>query len=92
MKHPSEWEMSGYNEIQRPHERYALIDQKSLLEFCEIQDKEQLKKEHRQWIEEALREEESRLRTGWEVWAIAVELKKQTIRVTLPILPLKRSF
>ncbi len=55
MKHPSELEMSGYNEIQSPPERYALIDQKGLLEFCEIRDKEQLRIEHRQWIEGALR-------------------------------------
>ena len=65
VKHPSEWKMSGYNEIQSPPDRYALLDQKGLLELCEIKDIEQLKEEHRQWIEESLREEESRREAHW---------------------------
>ena len=63
--HPSEWETSGYGEIQNSPERYGLIDQKGLLEYCSISDKEQLKAEHRQWVEEALKEEKSRRDAIW---------------------------
>jgi hypothetical protein len=31
--HPSEWPFSGYNEIQNPRERYALIDHENLMEL-----------------------------------------------------------
>ena len=30
VEHPSEWGFSGYNEIQKPRERYALIDYEGL--------------------------------------------------------------
>jgi putative transposase len=30
VKHPAEWPFCGYNEIQRPKERYALIDYNGL--------------------------------------------------------------
>ena len=32
VNHPSEWNFGGYNEIQKPRERYALIDYKRLME------------------------------------------------------------
>jgi putative transposase len=32
VKHPSEWTMNGYNEIQNPPDRYSLIDTKGLME------------------------------------------------------------
>ena len=31
VKHPSEWAFSGYNEIQKPRQRYALIDDAGLM-------------------------------------------------------------
>jgi hypothetical protein len=33
VNHPSEWNFGGYNEIQKPRERYALIDYKRLMEL-----------------------------------------------------------
>jgi hypothetical protein len=30
VNHPSEWSFSGYNEIQEPRSRYALIDYEKL--------------------------------------------------------------
>ncbi|MCP4314209.1 MAG: transposase, partial [Bacteroidetes bacterium] len=52
--HPSEWPFSGYNEIQLPPDRYSLIDREGLIAACNLQSDEQLRREHRQWIEEAL--------------------------------------
>ncbi|OOG21466.1 transposase [Thioalkalivibrio denitrificans] len=53
--HPSEWELSGYREIQSPPDRYRTIDQQALLEVLEIRTAEELRRSHRQWVEEALR-------------------------------------
>ena len=33
ISHPEEWPFSGYNEIQRPRERYGLIDHDRLIVF-----------------------------------------------------------
>jgi putative transposase len=41
VSHPSEWPFSGYNGIQQPRERYALVDYeglKGLLKFREMAD------------------------------------------------------
>jgi putative transposase len=41
VRHPSEWPFSGYNEIQRPRERYAMVDYeglRKLLNFKEMPD------------------------------------------------------
>lgn len=65
VNHPSEWKMCGYNELQNPQERYTLLDQKGLMEFCGINNMEQLKEEYRQWVDEALKEEESRREATW---------------------------
>jgi len=45
VNHPSEWSFSGYNEIQKPRERYSLIDYKRLpsaLNYCSPLEFEQL--------------------------------------------------
>jgi putative transposase len=34
--HPSEWAFCGYNEIQRPPQRYSIIDRKRLMELFGI--------------------------------------------------------
>lgn len=52
--HPGEWPFSGYNEIQNPRQRYAVIDYKSLIELFGFQSMDELKKEHRNWVEEAI--------------------------------------
>ena len=55
VKHPSQWQLSGYNEIQLTPERYRLIDQKALMEKCggtiEI---EEFKQDYRYWVEESM--------------------------------------
>lgn len=34
VKHPVEWEMSGYNEIQNPPDRYGVIERQALQQLC----------------------------------------------------------
>ena len=52
--HPSQWLFSGYNEIQNPPLRYAMIDWGELRAQLNIRDDEQLRCVYRQWIEDAL--------------------------------------
>ena len=53
VKHPSEWEHSGYREIQAPPKRYSIIDAKGLMQLCGISNAEQLRETHREWVEES---------------------------------------
>ena len=54
ISNPSQWAASGYNEIQKPPERYSLIDRKSLMQLCGLAESGELTVVHKQWIEEAL--------------------------------------
>jgi putative transposase len=55
VNHPSEWNFSGYNEIQKPRERYALIDYKRLMELLHIPSIDDLSNSHKKWVEEILK-------------------------------------
>jgi putative transposase len=63
--HPSDWGFSGYNEIQNPRKRYALINYQRLMQLLNIQTVEELKKSHSGWIEEALRNNSSVRESKW---------------------------
>ena len=42
VQHPSEWSLSGDNEIQNPPQRYALIDRSRLMELLGFDDSNRL--------------------------------------------------
>jgi putative transposase len=63
--HPSEWAWSGYNEIQRPRERYALIDRTGLKDLLGINDDSVLSEHHRQWIDDALKKDFHQRESRW---------------------------
>jgi len=69
--HPSDWRFSGYNEIQNPRQRYALINYKRLMQLLNIQTVEELKKSHSGWVEAALRDGRHVRESKW-VQSIAV--------------------
>ena len=50
--HPSLWQHGGYNEIQNPPERYSVLDREEIINCCGFSSDEQLRKEHKQWIED----------------------------------------
>jgi len=52
--HPSAWPHGGYNEIQAPPKRYALINRENLIVCCGAETDRQLRERHRQWIEDAI--------------------------------------
>lgn len=54
VSHPTSWAHGGYNEIQNPPLRYSLINREQLIACCGLSSDEQLRKEHRQWMEEAI--------------------------------------
>lgn len=60
VKHPAEWEMNGYREIQNPPDRYAIIDWRSLMEICGFSEYGEFAAQHRKWVEDALKEGRSR--------------------------------
>jgi REP element-mobilizing transposase RayT len=54
VKHPKKWVQSGYNEIQKPKQRYGLIDFRSLIRYLPVESQEELKEAHHNWIEDEL--------------------------------------
>lgn len=54
VRHPSEWKMNGFNEIQNPPERYGIIDMPGLRSYCGITNPEQFSEQHRQWVNDAI--------------------------------------
>ncbi len=65
VKHPQEWIHSGYHEIQKPKERYGLIDFKSLMQRLPIESKDELKEAHYKWIEEQLKKSQLVRESKW---------------------------
>ncbi len=56
MAHPSEGKSSGYNEIQHPKRRYAIIDYERLNGLFGPASAAQFTAAHKKWVEEALRD------------------------------------
>jgi putative transposase len=57
INHPVKWAHSGYHEIQKPPERYAIIDLQGLSGLCGFAEVADFQQAHRQWVEEALSHE-----------------------------------
>jgi putative transposase len=75
VKHPSEWAYSGYNEIQNPPKRYAILDEKGLKELLDFRSMDNLAVARRGWIEEALTRGDLRRAGRWtESIAVGSEL------------------
>jgi len=54
VKHPSEWKVSGFNEIQSPRSRYRIIDFEALCQLTNSNSPEAFRQKHRSWVEEQL--------------------------------------
>ena len=74
VEHPSEWSFSGYNEIQAPRQRYALIDYEGLKELLNFGTMDELADAYRGWVDEALSKEEH-FRDGKWTESVAVGSK-----------------
>ena len=72
--HPSDWDASGYRELQKPPARYAILDISAASTLCGFNDIATFQAAHRRWIEEALRESVEAREPCWSE-AIAVGSK-----------------
>jgi putative transposase len=53
VRHPSEWEFCGYNETQKPRERYGLIDYEGLRRLFGFRSIYDFAEAHRGWVEKS---------------------------------------
>jgi len=65
VKHPDEWSMCGYREIQNPPARYSVIDHPALLDLFGFIDISQLQQACREWVDDDLRSEELTREGAW---------------------------
>jgi putative transposase len=65
VRHPSEWPLSGYNEIQQPRRKCKLIAYDQLQGLLDFETYEQLKVAHRSWVDEALKDGRSGRDARW---------------------------
>ncbi|MFK5952299.1 MAG: transposase [Desulfobacterium sp.] len=65
VNHPSEWEFSGYNEIQNPRQRYRIIDYESMKNLFGFSDLNHMKESHQKWINEALENDRLKRESHW---------------------------
>lgn len=65
VKHPSEYSLSGFNEIQRPPKRYGILDRSALLEIFSVGDEEIFRKEHQHWVEMELELDGQKRKALW---------------------------
>ena len=70
VSHPSQWEHSGYHEIQSPPQRYRLIDRRKLVELVGLSDEKELQHLHSEWVGQACLQKQAK-QTPW-VEAVAV--------------------
>ena len=73
VKHPSEYRLSGFNEIQNPPKRYAVINWRALLNLFPISTQKCFQQEHNSWVESALQAEVKRKSFWSESIAIGSE-------------------
>ena len=72
--HPREWDVCGYREIQEAPARYRIIDRHVLKGLLGIGDEGKLRREHEAWVEDALKNEDSKRQGAWsEVLAVGRE-------------------
>ncbi len=69
--HPSQWKISGFNEIQSPPQRYRIIDHSTLRELTHLSDHDALQAAHLSWVEQSLSAGKP-MRQSWWTEAIAV--------------------
>lgn len=55
VRHPKEWAVGGYREIQSPPTRYAIVNRQALLDLLGIRRLTELQQAHAGWVAEALR-------------------------------------
>jgi len=65
VKHPQEWSFCGYHEIQKPKERYGIIDYRRLIALLHMRNIEELQELQMAWVVEALSSERLGRESKW---------------------------
>ena len=65
VKHPSEWEFCGYNEIQNPKKRKGIIDFDRLMDLLGFENYGDLKNAHYKWVDSAMQTDNSDKENKW---------------------------
>jgi len=74
VKHPAQWAHDGYRDIQNPPLRYGLINLSKLVECCGFGGEDELRTNHRAWVEAAIKEgDQSRRPESTESVAVGSE-------------------
>jgi putative transposase len=91
--HPSQWESCGYQEIQKPRERYSIIDHRALMDLLGIPSIETLQRSHSAWAELALARAEQLRESKWsESVAVGSRDFVETIKGKLGVRAKRRRF
>lgn len=80
VEHPSEWPDCGYNEIQNPRQRYAIIDRQKLAELALVSDQNDLRESHMGWLHELLPSQGKKREEKWSK-SVAVGGEKFVTRI-----------
>lgn len=65
VNHPSDWPFCGYNEIQNPRQRYSIIDYEGLMDLLNTKSMDELRKNYRGFVEEALQKQGRERKSRW---------------------------
>ena len=91
--HPSQWASCGYPEIQKPRERYSIIDHRALMNLLGITSIEALQRSHRAWVDQALAGREQARESKWtESVAVGSRSFVETIKGKLGVRAKRRRF
>jgi len=92
VKHPSQWQASGYREIQFPPIRKRIIDIEQLANLCELNSTAELSSIYCNWVETALNENRLAREAHWsEAVAVGSKAFIEQTRLRLGILANGRS-
>lgn len=65
VQHPRDWKHSGYHEIQQPLQRYSVIDIQILTTLCGMNDHNNFRQTHYQWVEDGLNLHRNECNSAW---------------------------
>ena len=83
VRHPSEWNWSGYNEIQNQKQRYAIINY-GLTELLGLNSSAELKEMHGNWVEDRLKvDKQLREVNGRKALQLGVKLLLRKLKMNL---------
>lgn len=84
VRHPSEYDISGYNEIQTPPKGYSIVNQQALHKLFGVRDENLFRQMHRDCVELELKNVESKRQSFWsESVAVGDECFIQSIQQEL---------